>query len=143
FRQSGTLNAAIHPAHLGPGTIHRMLRERVLCSKFLVDIDAEARPIVAPEGSGPQLGRTGKHLPRSIADERELLDAEVAAAQVERQIRGVANRRHVARPVPRGPYPEKLAECCQLSGRGQPPDVRDMDPDEIDQAVLNQWQVFG
>ena len=62
--------------------------------------------------------------------------------QVEVQVRGVADRRDVAGAVPGRAHPEELAEDAQLARRRQPANVRDVDADEVDQAVADQRHVL-
>ncbi len=54
-------------------------------------------------------------------EEMRLLDAEVGAGEVELQVRGVPDRRDIARSVPGGANAEELAEGGQFAGLLSPP----------------------
>src|SRR5918994_5939490 len=55
----------------------------------------------------------------------------------------MSHRRDVTRAVPRRAYAEKFAVRRQLARQAQAPDIRDMHPDKVDQAVTDERHVLG
>ena len=58
------------------------------------------------------------------------------------QARGMPDGRDVPRPVPGGAHAKKLAKRRHLPRRAQAADLRDVDPDEIDQAAGDQREIL-
>src|SRR5262245_44975202 len=114
-----------------------MLRERIFCRLVLVDIDPESRLLVRPHRAVPNLRAPWKDRLRPLRKEIRLLDAEVVAGQIELQIRRVRYRRGIARSMPGRAHAKVLTQRRQLPRRAQSADIGKMDPDEIDQPVLD------
>ena len=72
--------------------VQRVLREREALRRLLVDVDAEAGPLVRPERTIVDLGTTREHLASGIVEQVSLLDPEVRAGQVELEVGRVAHR---------------------------------------------------
>src|SRR5258708_1822111 len=104
----------IRPAGLGPlnrrqgfGRIRRRLG--------LVDVHAPARPVVGPLIAAAQLRQPAKHLVHALAKHHHFLHPKVVAGQVQVQVGGVPDRRHIPRPLPRRAHAKRLAQRRQLA----------------------------
>src|SRR5204863_35720 len=86
--------------------------------KFEFD-DAEPRSLARPHRAIPDRRAAGKHVPRVRSEPGALVDAEVVAGQLQGELRGVADRRGVAGPVPGRADAEELAERRHLSRHAQ------------------------
>src|SRR5581483_1540361 len=83
---------SVAPADGRPGAVQRMLRERIPGRQLLVDVDAQAGPVIGPVVAVADLGTAGEDLPRALAEDVLLLDAEVVAGQVQVEIGRVSDR---------------------------------------------------
>src|SRR5262245_7374047 len=103
-----------------------------------VDVDAQSGAVIGPEHAVADLRGAGEDLPRPLREAMAVLDPEIRHGEVEMQIGRVPDRRDVAGTVPGGAHPKELAQRGELAGRGDAADVREMDPDEVDQPLLDQ-----
>ncbi len=111
--------------------------------QFLVDVDSEAGIVVRPHHAVADHWCSREDFVGDRAEEECFLDTEIGAGQIEMQVGGVADRGDVARSVPSGADTEELTEVGQFAGRGESTDCRNVDPDEIDQAVLDEHFPFA
>jgi hypothetical protein len=100
-----------------------MLWERESGCYFLIYVYAQPWQIVGPQVSIPDLRTTGEYVPRLLPEKVLLLNAEVVARQIQSQIGGMTNRRYIPWAVPRCPYTEELAQCCQFARRANATDL--------------------
>jgi len=70
------------------------------------------------------------------------VNAKVVAGEFERELRGVRDWRSIAGAVPCRADAEEFRERLNLARRTQASDLRNVDAYEIDQPVLDQWDVF-
>ena len=77
--------------------------------------DAKAGLFVAPHHTVANFGRSGKHLTERVAETGTFLNAEVPRRQIKMHVRGVADGRGVAWPMPGGAHAEKIAQRRDLS----------------------------
>ena len=66
------------------------------------------------------------------------MNSEVIAGQLEREPGRVADRRAVAGTVPGRFYAEEFAECGHFARHRKPADLRDVNPDKINQPLGDQ-----
>ena len=114
----------------------------ILGGELLVDVDAESGCLVGVHVAVLGLGAAGEDGAGLGREDVALVDAEIVAGQLERELGGVRDRRGVAGAVPGGLHAEELAERRHLARRAQPADLRDVDADEVDQPAGDQRQVF-
>src|SRR5262249_49690911 len=113
----------------------RALGRRILGGERLVDVDAEAGGLVGVEVAVLRLGTAGEDRAGPLGEDAALVDAEIVAGQLQRQAGRVADGRDVAGAVPGRLHAEELGEGRHLPRHAQPADLRDVDADEVDQAI--------
>src|SRR5215212_5690882 len=91
--QSGSwpLYRAVAKTDRGPGPIEWVFGKGMPSCDSFVNIDPQPGTFTGPQHSVPDLGSTGKDLPRSLWEEVSLLDSEIRHDEVEVQIRRVSN----------------------------------------------------
>src|SRR5207248_11466250 len=77
---------SVQPAHRWPGTVERMLGERVTRGQVLVEVDAQARLVVRPQHAVVNFGAARENLARALAEHVLVLDAEVVASQIQLEV---------------------------------------------------------
>ena len=103
-----------------------------------IDVDSQPGFVVCPHHAAVNLRGPGENLAADIVEAVRLLNAEVWDGEVEMKVRRVPDRRDIPGPVPGGAHTEELAHGSQLAGRSDAADVGEMDPDEVDETVLDQ-----
>src|SRR5437773_11301016 len=101
-RPSWSDDGAVSPPGGAPGVGERFAGVGVLGGCLLVQVDAQAGVVVEPVGAVANLGAAGEDLLCALGEDGAFLDTEVVDGQVEVHVRGVADRRNVAGPVPGG-----------------------------------------
>src|SRR5213080_4025954 len=113
--------------------IGRRVDDREFRGDLFVHLDAEARLLPREHVAVLHLRASHEDVLRLRRKAAALVDAEVVARELQRQLRGVRDRRCVTGPVPGRADAEVLAERRDLARRTQPADLRDVDADEINQ----------
>src|SRR5579872_1083713 len=131
-------DGSVAQPQLAPAPVERALGERRFRCFFLVDFDAPARFFAHPQIAVAPLGTALKNRLRPLVEGRVLLNAEVVAHQVQRDIRHVAYRRYVAGAVPSRLYAEGFGENCDLARRAESAHLRQMNANIVDEPLGDQ-----
>ena len=85
---------------------------------------------------------TAEDLLSRLIERRILLDAEVVADQVERDVGGVANGGNIGGAVPGRAHAERLGKRGDLAGGREAPGLRQVHADVIDETIRDQRDPF-
>src|SRR5947209_1224516 len=137
-------DGAIAPPRRPPRIVEvrRTRRIREFRGELLVDLDPQPWLLSREHVAVFHLGAPNEDVPRLQREAAALVDAEVVTRQLQGQLRGVRDRRRVARSVPRGANAEVLTQRGHLARRAQPTDLRQVNADEIDQAIPDERDVL-
>src|SRR5579884_1388615 len=109
--------------------------EGVFGRGFFVDLDAPAGAVFDPPVAVLDLRAAAEDLFGAVVRRGAFLDAEVGGDQVEREVAHDADGREVAGTVPGGADAEELGHGGDLANGRQAASLRDVDADEIDEAL--------
>ena len=116
--------------------------KRELRRQLLIDVNAEPGGFRGVHITIPDLGASLKDFARLGRENIPLVDAEVVARQLESESGCVSQGGDVSRTMPRRFDAEKFAERRHLSRHRQAADLRDVNPDKVDQAVCDQGHIL-
>src|ERR1039457_838000 len=135
---------AIQPPDLAPTTVQIVppRREGRLGGFLLIHFDAPAGLLADPQIAVLHYRTIGENLLRPLIERRVLLDPEVVTHQVQRDVRHMPHRRHVARTVPCRLDSEVLRQNRELARRCKSARLRNVDADVVDQAFANERLPF-
>src|SRR6267378_3057149 len=137
-------NGAVAAPDLAPATVQVFAFATFACAigilrgSFLIHFDTPARLFVGIEVSILHYRTSVEDFPRRLVKGGVLLDAEVVAHQIERDVGGVADWRYVARTVPCGFHTEDLAHRRHLPGRRESTHLSNVHAHIVDQALGNE-----
>src|SRR5881394_4196379 len=140
----GPDDRAIPSPRRPPGIIEirRTSGDREFRRNLLVNLDAQTRLLPGQHVAVLDFRAAHKYVLRLFGETAAFMDAEVVTHQLERQLRGVRQRRRVTWSVPGGTDTEKLAQRGDLARRTQTADLRNVDADEINQPLFDEGHVF-
>ena len=99
--------------------------------------------LAAPACSRPSTsGQPDEHVLRLLREAAALVDAEVVAGQLERELRGVRDGDASPGPCQAVRTPKNSHERRHLARRAEAADLRDVDADEVDQPVRDERHVL-
>ncbi len=137
------LDCPIGVAEIAPGEVEgRVVADRELCGKRLVEIDPESGLVVDVEVSVLEFGAAGEAVDFGLAESVSFLDTKVWGGQVEMNIGGVSDGRDVTGSVPRRADTEELAHRRHLFRRTEATDLRNVHANEVDQSSGDEWSPF-
>src|SRR5580700_3611973 len=116
-------NGPIQPPDLSPSAIESLplavfpKPEGILRRGFLVYFDAPSRSFVHVPVAFLHHRAALEYFLRTFIKRRIFLDAEIRRRHVERDLRGVPDRRHISRSVPRAAHAELLGKSDNLARR--------------------------
>jgi hypothetical protein len=116
--------------------------EGKLGGEFLVDLNAPARPLINIGVAVLQHRAALKNFLCLLIESSPLLDAEVVAGYIEREIDGVSHRRNVSRPMPCGSHAKLLGQHSDFARGSEAAGLRHVDAYVIDEPFRNQRLPF-